>query len=403
MTECNERPPAPLPPELLSGRISKTQRWLAQAQEAQASGHVDEARHWAGRAIRHLEQFSPLPEEARTLLRQAEQLQSGQTSTPVATAGADHGGALAAFTTSLRKAIQYHTASPPESLEKVVHAFLAPAMRGGALRLAPCPVPRLFSFTAVTLETPTAPQQVELLAFRLARRYTDAYLPRREVITPCLYRPFDDITHAMSLEGGAIVVTVEQQRQREFVADFLSNRVAPLYQPLALIAYQEYLALLRLTQGIPLPLDLNHPDEAQRITLQHYKNWLLNFRLNFRFSHASGITMHNAAYEKWRTALSLDPLLHEVTKDVEEVEHYLGYRLNEQQQRWSTFNHVQTGLGILIGTAIALTSFFGMNFEATKNMAFSDPFPVKVAFLAAAIGIAATGIYALIAIGLRRR
>ncbi len=295
--------------------------------------------------------------------------------------------------------IQAHT-----TLQAIVDAFLQPARsRNGAFKLERGPASRLFSYIAVsTEETLSAPQRSEL-AFRLARRYSDAYLPAQQVMESGLYQPFDNITHAISLEGGAVLLE-HRGRQSEFLGNYLSNPVATAYRPLVLLAYQEYLALLAMTQGFTLPVDFGEPSQTHHDALLRYKDWLLHFRLNFRFSHASTVSMHNDFYEKWRSAFSLNTLLQDATDDVAEVEHYLNYKLSERQnRRWSVFSHVQTGIGILIGTAVALTGFYGMNFNATKNMEFFDPFPVKAGVVIMAIGVAIAAIYALITILLRRK
>ena len=290
------------------------------------------------------------------------------------------------------------------TLQATVEAFLQPALsRNGTFKLEPGPASRLFSYIAVsTAETLPAPQRREL-AFRLARRYSDAYLPAQPIIESSLYQPFDNITHAISLEGGAVLLE-HGERRSEFLENYFSNPVATAYRPLVLLAYQEYLALLAMTQGITLPVDFGEPSQAHHDALLRYKDWLLNFRLNFRFSHASTVSMHNDFYEKWRSAFSLNTLLQDATNDVAEVEHYLDYKLSERQnRRWSVFNHVQTGIGILIGTAIALTGFYGMNFNATRNMEFLDPFPVKAGVVIMAMGVVIAMIYALITILLRRK
>ena len=169
----------------------------------------------------------------------------------------------------------------------------------------------------------------------------------------------------------------------EFVRQFITNSVPAVYFPLALIAYQEYLALLRMVQGSALlPLDPAHPTDAIHQQLKDYKNELLRFRLNYRFSAASVITMHNQAYRLWREAFTLDRMLEELSGDVQEVETFLDYeqraRQQEQQEAESLLEfeqrarqheraertrHYQTTLGILIGSLIFLTSLFGVDID----------------------------------------
>jgi hypothetical protein len=240
---------------------------------------------------------------------------------------------------------------------------------------------RLFTYNCVILDDVDAEQNQSLveMAFRLSRGYTGNYSPLNSEIDAATYQPFENIIHSNSLEGGAIVVRSNDENKKSipYLEQYIATAVLPVYQPLALVAYHEYVVLLNMSQGSTLHIDFANPQAGDCETLSKYRNALLNMRLNYRFSHASIISMHNDAYKLWRKQLSLTQLLNEVNKDVTEVENYLSFRMQDiQNTKREKLNHVQTVLGILIGAIIGLTGYFGMNFSdpIMVNMRFFDTF-----------------------------
>jgi hypothetical protein len=106
-----------------------------------------------------------------------------------------------------------------------------------------------------------------------------------------------------------------------------------VYLPLVVVSYHEFQRLLQLTQGSAVFVRFDRPDDAQTERLKELRNGLLNFRLYYRFSHVSLITMHNRVHESWRRVFGLESMLQEVTRDVVEAERFLTEELEREKDR----------------------------------------------------------------------
>jgi hypothetical protein len=101
---------------------------------------------------------------------------------------------------------------------------------------------RLFSYCCVRMDDDCDTELAEELVYRLSRRESTNYLPGEERIREGLYRPFDNIRHAMSIQGGAVLVEnlPVDGRAVEFFANFIRDPIKRVYWPLALLAYTAY-------------------------------------------------------------------------------------------------------------------------------------------------------------------
>lgn len=78
------------------------------------------------------------------------------------------------------------------------------------------PLSRFFSYAALRLDStrPTSirnktevmRQKISTLAYSMAHRHTDHYLPTLESVSTGVYLPFENIAHCNSIEGGSIVI-----------------------------------------------------------------------------------------------------------------------------------------------------------------------------------------------------
>lgn len=175
---------------------------------------------------------------------------------------------------------------------------------------------RLFSYCAAQLPAEAIATECDALAYRLAHKFTIDYALTSAGMEPALVRPFKNIAHAMATQGGAVVTAGTEV---EFLRHYIGQAVARTYLPLALLAHHEYLRLRALTHA-----DLNHKDlghyEQQLLDLQHD---LVDFRINYRFSHVSDLAHHNVIFQQWRKALALDYVLDELSRDAAEGERVL--------------------------------------------------------------------------------
>lgn len=220
---------------------------------------------------------------------------------------------------------------------------------------------RVFCYTAVQLYNNFQDNQQRCdFAFRLSRRYHAGYGYREVGFENISFQPFENIMHMMALEGGALVIEEHMPNTgetTEFIKNFAYGPATQVYMPLALVAYHEFLWLLHLTQDSAMFLDFKNPNKEEKQALKEFSQHLLQFRLFYRFTHVSMISMHNAVHEKWRKVLNLEEMLEEVNADVTEAENYLDDLL--AQQRDENFHW----LSVL--SAIILT-FLAANTLATE-------------------------------------
>lgn len=245
---------------------------------------------------------------------------------------------------------------------------------------------RLFIYTSVHLAQPVGDNQKRSeLAFRLSRKYTQAYLPNKEILNKGLFSPFANIVHGFAIEGGVLISEAakdDQGNEIDFLREFPQNTLFTVYFPLCLIAYQEYLALIDFLQGEKrIHFDPYHYSSEMLKKVKQYQMQLLRFRLLFGFSEASKISMHNDVYKTWQNCFSLHELLGEVTEDVKKIEAFIN---DEHSKRQKKISNIQTFGAIWISAFIFLTGFFGMNFfdftklELCKISFFSTPIIVTV-------------------------
>ena len=171
---------------------------------------------------------------------------------------------------------------------------------------------RLFAYSYVAFESAVPDLERRMYAFRLSHRYTLDYAVVDSSVDE-VYAPFKDIAHSVCLEGGCVVVT--HDTRLPFLTDFLTGAFQTSYLPLAIVAYHEYLYLLRATQESTGLARHARNSRAHTETLRRLVGDLAFFRLHFRFSQASQLTQQNRVYAMLRSALALDRLLAEAEDD----------------------------------------------------------------------------------------
>jgi hypothetical protein len=217
---------------------------------------------------------------------------------------------------------------------------------------------RIFTYTAIQFSEKLADNtgRLENLVFRLSRKYTTDYIPAKDQIRQGLLQPFENIIHAVSLEGGAVVVEEKDVdgNKLNFFESFIQDHVVKVYLPLAILAYQEYQTLIKMTQGTFQPIDFQRSTDQIRGVLAQCHEELLDFRLNYRFSHVSRISMHNEVYNAWRKAFSLDKMLSELMQDVREIESYLSNKLEQKRAFRNAYIGIWTGIMGVLATVFGL-------------------------------------------------
>lgn len=198
---------------------------------------------------------------------------------------------------------------------------------------------RIFTYSVIQFVKPFSDTEARRqYAYRLCNTYTSDYKVHEERIRATLVSAFDNVIHGSSIEGGCILV--EEDQQVDFLKTYNSKVVRQVYLPLALISLHEFRHLLRLAQESALYVPRDNVSEHQLDKLRQIRHDLTNFRLYFRFSHASMISSHNLVHELWRKAFDLDRMLTEVSSDVDTAEKLLSQKAKDEEQRrwrvWST-------------------------------------------------------------------
>jgi len=205
----------------------------------------------------------------------------------------------------------------------------------GILSSAGCgstPWNRLFTVTYAQLTAPPITDGAEdglaMAALRLSRHYTGAYRPGPDHRAgSVIARPFDDIVHATSMEGAA-TLTVPATA---FLRDAFAHRMRSCYLPLAVLAFHEHVRLLDMAQraagalagaarvavlGASGRSSTGTPGDIARLeALRWLVDGFLSFRLRYRLTVVSDITMHNQFYAALRAALQLEALTQKLSGD----------------------------------------------------------------------------------------
>lgn len=215
---------------------------------------------------------------------------------------------------------------------------------------------RIYSYVSAVVDGLIDPALKREIAFRLSRRYNYVYDPDVQGKDAILLTPFNNVTHVMSLEGAATLVdrpgTDATKGLPEFLSNWLTVAHGPVYLPIAIIAYHEYLALLELAQEAAVEIDFSKPKAAETDALTELCKDFLAFRLRYRPAQVSRITMHNSFSDHLRLALGNDRLGQKAGQDAAEAERVLAALGREEvervalerERRWAWYGAFLAGL-----------------------------------------------------------
>lgn len=221
---------------------------------------------------------------------------------------------------------------------------------------------RTFSYTSVTLDKPLAAADRQRLMAQLACKYTDDYRIEQAAFAQRIYQPFESVSHLTSLEGVVTLVEnspFDNRARAEFLNTFGSNAVEPRYLPVVVLAYHAFLALLHLTQDSRRQINLKAPSSQEAAYLSKLRDRALEFRLYYRLSYVSLLTMPNELYHRLGDALGLDRMLASVDRDLTELSALLDARVKKAeaaQANW--FRRVATALLVFISGATFFRTVF---------------------------------------------
>jgi hypothetical protein len=198
---------------------------------------------------------------------------------------------------------------------------------------APPRAERTRSYTFAAFAKPVSPEDSDRFGLYLARHYTTDYAVAPDIAGVERVRAFETVRHTIALEGAATIIspTDPSGSLPPFLKDFSTNTLHQHYVPIALLALHEYGFLVnRKTRSIMRYEDAKDIDNTLQ-NLGRLRSDSLIFRVCFRFSQVSHITMHNELNRAFRAALGLDRMLHEFHTDITEIEAFL--RAVEEHKR----------------------------------------------------------------------
>jgi hypothetical protein len=184
---------------------------------------------------------------------------------------------------------------------------------------------RVTTYTYARFAEPSPPEERDAFALHLARHYTADYAIARGIQGVEFVADFETVRHAVALEGAATVVgaTPERPELPGFLRDFRTGTFRRHYVPIALLARHEHAFLVQRTSAsiISRKAMANHATAVEE--LKDLRQSVLLFRLCYRFSELSFVTMHNALNRAFREVLHVDRMMADLGSDVSNVESHL--------------------------------------------------------------------------------
>jgi len=213
------------------------------------------------------------------------------------------------------------------------------------------------TYTYVRLATAVARAEADLLALHLARHYTPDYVVADDIGGLVRVRAFATVGHVLSLEGTTtIVAPVEADGALPgFLENFKEGTLRRHYVPIGLLGLHEYGFLVDRTSRSVLNPEEEGDVNKTLASLARLQSDSLVFRICFRFSQVSHISMHNELNRGFREVLGLDRMLREFAADVTEIEAFLR-AAEEHKARTRTYVFSMIG-GAALAALSGLTIF----------------------------------------------
>jgi hypothetical protein len=192
---------------------------------------------------------------------------------------------------------------------------------------------RTYAYTYARLDQVMDAAERQQLMIRLACKYTDDYRIDPAAFDERIYQPFESVSHLAALEGAATLVehvASENRAAPNFLKDYKTNAIERRYLPVVVLAYHAFLTLLRLTQDSRLPVNLSAPGKDEVKYMTRLRDDALRYRLFYRLSYVSLLTMPNEFYRRLGHAFGLERMLASADRDVAEI----SALLDSRRSRW---------------------------------------------------------------------
>jgi hypothetical protein len=246
---------------------------------------------------------------------------------------------------------------------------------------------RVFTATYARFDEAADPSAVQRLAVQLSRHYTDDYRMREALPGIELVSDFENVLHAFALEGCATLVNASPAndgRTVDFLRTYKTQTYESHYLPIILLVFHEFMTLVHLSNDSSFWPELERRNGDPLARLEDLRDRFLKFRLCYRLSHVSHISMHNATNRALRKVLDLDAMAEDLRRDTAEIDAFLreaAAKRTEERFRWGS---------IIGGAGLAWLTTFTIFKEIGEALLLSHRIPPP--------GIAAVGIVAAAAL-----
>lgn len=221
---------------------------------------------------------------------------------------------------------------------------------------------KVFSYSAVKTDKGFNNEQQEDFLVQISRNFSLDYKPyNNEKNLSGFYQPFDYLTHQLSIEGGASWINMEQAKSitnKNFINNFVKDSAQKSYYPLAILAYFKYLALVNLSINGVRKINFYQPSDIDLSHLNSFKADVNNFRLNYRFTHISEVSMHNEIFKRWNEVFPIDVVLDDISSDASDIGDFISATQNQKIEQ--KLKHIEY-IVIFFGGIEFLKEMLGFN------------------------------------------
>ncbi len=220
---------------------------------------------------------------------------------------------------------------------------------------------RVTTCTYAQFAEPVPTAERDLFGLHLARHYSTDYVISPDIGGVVFVADFETVRHAVALEGAATIVGAasDPSELASFVRNFKTVAFRRHYVPIALLARHEHAFLVARTSASVLS-DNEKEGVVQTVKrLERLRGESLSFRLRYRFSELSFVTMHNALNHAFRKVMNLDRMMEELSSDVASVEAFIREVRDEEHRQREEEKHRRYYWTTLVGGAAlaGLTAF----------------------------------------------
>jgi hypothetical protein len=256
---------------------------------------------------------------------------------------------------------------------------------------------RVTTCTYAQFAEPAPTAERDLFGLHLARHYSTDYVISPDIGGVVFVADFETVRHVVALEGAATIVGAasDPSELASFVRNFKTVAFRRHYVPIALLARHEHAFLVARTSASVLPDNEKEGSDQVVQRLERLRGDSHFFRLRYRFSELSFITMHNALNHAFRKVLNLDRMMEELSSDVASVEAFIRevrdaeYRQREEEKHRRYYGATLIGGAALAGlTAYTIGRELGeLGFQLLYGVIRHDQAPEWDKIVAGSIGV----------------